>query len=612
MATYSARSQVSVACQYASEGDLDGLKSLENSVDFSLGDYDNRTPLMLAATSGHQHIVDYLLSRNVDVSVIDRWGTTALNCAIKFDNTSIIEILKKDTADKIKVSLWNSENDDVSTILVHDFTHVRRGGSSISSSAYGATATDQQVKKGKSIFDTIRKNGAQIISIHDAILVNSTKAEMQDFVEDQLICETGDDSITYDEIQHHRKTVAENMSHEQLSYGITHKITLKLGRSADGSVSTKSYGVEPVLDLLTRRYQIVTPKGVVLVGAEHYKHSTNILKFCFKKLGLPIILSLPDPLRMCGSDYIPAGINLSFIGTGVKTNEASVRYLLQKDALGTSRVAMVRDIFQRSPDHCLDRIMKIISSKCILISQEVIGKDNINRRLVTEYVRRGRKDYVNTRADVELSEYLTSLGYHLIVVPGEFHEERVYNAGRGRLNVSSQALANIITQSPHFKGTVEVTEDLNVLDERILEHSFLTFRKPAGGSHISSPIPDLSKITRVWDCDSTAVPHQTTNTVLMVAPVGFQTNAETAMDNFFMKKADDPAEQIEHNALVEFSGVHRALTEAGVQVVLFTSERFHGTPDAVFPNNWFTTHAASEVSRSHCRVLSNEDSIAQS
>lgn len=34
---------------------------------------------------------------------------------------------------------------------------------------------------------------------------------------------------------------------------------------------------------------------------------------------------------------------------------------------------------------------------------------------------------------------------------------------------------------------------------------------------------------------------------------------------------------------------------AGVRVSLFQHSLEHGTPDAVFPNNWFTTHPAGEA-----------------
>lgn len=48
--------------------------------------------------------------------------------------------------------------------------------------------------------------------------------------------------------------------------------------------------------------------------------------------------------------------------------------------------------------------------------------------------------------------------------------------------------------------------------------------------------------------------------------------------------------------LREFAGLHQVLAEqAGVTVSLFQHSEAHGTPDAVFPNNWFSTHAAGEA-----------------
>ena len=49
--------------------------------------------------------------------------------------------------------------------------------------------------------------------------------------------------------------------------------------------------------------------------------------------------------------------------------------------------------------------------------------------------------------------------------------------------------------------------------------------------------------------------------------------------------------------LSEFAGLYHELTEsAGLKVNLFQHSEGHGTPDACFPNNWFSTHAAGEGS----------------
>ena len=45
------------------------------------------------------------------------------------------------------------------------------------------------------------------------------------------------------------------------------------------------------------------------------------------------------------------------------------------------------------------------------------------------------------------------------------------------------------------------------------------------------------------------------------------------------------------------------MQHAGVRVNLFQHTLSHGTPDAVFPNNWFSTHPASETRGKSAMVL---------
>ena len=81
---------------------------------------------------------------------------------------------------------------------------------------------------------------------------------------------------------------------------------------------------------------------------------------------------------------------------------------------------------------------------------------------------------------------------------------------------------------------------------------------------------------------------QTTDKVLMVRPVRFAYNEETATNNAFQQKStsDDVAEV----AVKEFDAYVAMLREQGVdvQVLQDTEEPF--TPDSIFPNNCFSTH----------------------
>jgi len=89
---------------------------------------------------------------------------------------------------------------------------------------------------------------------------------------------------------------------------------------------------------------------------------------------------------------------------------------------------------------------------------------------------------------------------------------------------------------------------------------------------------------------------QSTNTVLMVRPYHFGYNEETAENNAFMQPAQRLTErEIEVRARQEFENLVAALRDAGVQVIVVADSANPVKPDAVFPNNWFSTHADNSV-----------------
>ncbi|TVR82638.1 MAG: amidinotransferase [Saprospirales bacterium] len=82
-----------------------------------------------------------------------------------------------------------------------------------------------------------------------------------------------------------------------------------------------------------------------------------------------------------------------------------------------------------------------------------------------------------------------------------------------------------------------------------------------------------------------------THKVLMVRPANFGFNAETAANNAFQnQEGAENAEEIRKNALGEFDRLVETLKGEGVEVLVFEDRPIPAKPDAVFPNNWFTTH----------------------
>jgi hypothetical protein len=75
----------------------------------------------------------------------------------------------------------------------------------------------------------------------------------------------------------------------------------------------------------------------------------------------------------------------------------------------------------------------------------------------------------------------------------------------------------------------------------------------------------------------------------MVEPLGFGANPDTAGDNAFQETAVEKPAEVEREARREFRALRAALESRGIEVVTFTPNGIP-SPDAVFPNNWFSTH----------------------
>ena len=83
---------------------------------------------------------------------------------------------------------------------------------------------------------------------------------------------------------------------------------------------------------------------------------------------------------------------------------------------------------------------------------------------------------------------------------------------------------------------------------------------------------------------------QSTNSVLMVRPCHFYPNPETAADNAFQTRVDYPSDALTRVARKELDAAVQKLRAAGVNVHVFEDTAEPEKPDAVFPNNWVSTH----------------------
>jgi len=89
---------------------------------------------------------------------------------------------------------------------------------------------------------------------------------------------------------------------------------------------------------------------------------------------------------------------------------------------------------------------------------------------------------------------------------------------------------------------------------------------------------------------------QITDTILMIRPVNFRMNEQTAINNYYQKVLDNllPA-TVQHKALQEFDNFVIKLREEGVNVIVVEDTVIPNTPDSIFPNNWISFHENGDI-----------------
>jgi len=88
-----------------------------------------------------------------------------------------------------------------------------------------------------------------------------------------------------------------------------------------------------------------------------------------------------------------------------------------------------------------------------------------------------------------------------------------------------------------------------------------------------------------------------TDSVIMVRPIDFSFNEQTGLDNEFQHRPTaSERSSISQRSMVEFESSVQVLQDLGIEVL--TLEKHHTDkplPDAIFPNNWFSTRSNGQI-----------------
>ena len=89
---------------------------------------------------------------------------------------------------------------------------------------------------------------------------------------------------------------------------------------------------------------------------------------------------------------------------------------------------------------------------------------------------------------------------------------------------------------------------------------------------------------------------QITNHIMMIQPVSFRYNEQTAVNNYYQQAMEGLSpDKAQEKALEEFNTFVGVLRSNGIDVVVIPDTKEPDTPDSIFPNNWVSFHKDGTV-----------------
>jgi len=88
---------------------------------------------------------------------------------------------------------------------------------------------------------------------------------------------------------------------------------------------------------------------------------------------------------------------------------------------------------------------------------------------------------------------------------------------------------------------------------------------------------------------------QSTHVLLMIEPVAFGFNHQTAVNNYFQQAGDAPVSTIQEMALKEFNQMVDILRNKDIHLIVVKDTEEPHTPDSIFPNNWISFHVDGRI-----------------
>ena len=210
-------------------------------------------------------------------------------------------------------------------------------------------------------------------------------------------------------------------------------LTINVDNSSTG-FSVTEIPVRPLSNFVfTRDQQIVGPKGVVIgrFAAPQRSYENSLMERVWRQLGVKPLTD-DENARMnkqCvleGGDFFALGPELAVIGVGLRTNWSAVRWLLDADMIGTTRVVVVEDVNDRSVQRShLDTVFcPLDESMCMCLDK--VAQDHYRFRRTAHVFVKDDGRYVEEYS-CPFGQWLRHIGLTVVVVSVEQQKQYYLN-----------------------------------------------------------------------------------------------------------------------------------------------------------------------------------------
>ena len=288
---------------------------------------------------------------------------------------------------------------------------------------------DKAADEHKGYISMLEKNGIRVHKVTD--ILNEVGIDtLQTLATSVLVYDVSaipDEDQTASE--NYRKEVLSKMSRQDLIRCIMLQPTVKLSKTDNNTGYEAQYIQNPLMNMyFTRDQSITTPRGHIICNMNSSQRApeTKIIKTCYEHLGLKPILQISGEGRLEGGDYIPAG-TVSFIGCGMRTNEAAIKQMLDANAFGHDTVVVVKDHKLWQMQMHLDTHFNIIDKDlCTMVSSRLNATPGTPEYNTCDIWARkpGTVTYTKIKENQPFVKYIQERGF--TIIPIDYDDEMHY------------------------------------------------------------------------------------------------------------------------------------------------------------------------------------------